>query len=327
MKPGLFEKSAAKDLKTNKNRVRIFRFPLYIAVTLVLTFQFTNTSPTSFVAILTIALQAMYWLFIVVIVFLSLDSLHTSFTQFRAYWRLINDRKTFFNNLRITRAAEHLRHTETLPGKKKERNRILVPLAIVLASIAVYAIFKINIALATFLFGLQIYVYTETFYIPPAILYLSTSKGKDIASITSFGSFIFPLKLLSLIQTENTTLQTLSSVAKRYTFRTQSDDNWKECAELLMKVCSIIVIDTRHVSEPILHEILRATSESNDASIVFLGNPNNHFPALDELVNRGEEIDLHRTALVDELQLTLIVVFFFVSRKLPEGAIKLVSDA
>lgn len=126
---------------------------------------------------------------------------------------------------------------------------------------------------------LSLYVIIN-FFVPPALLFLSTSReNKMILQAKLNRTSVRPIA--SLLNKNDPVVQKISSFDSTNIFRTIDGNRWTESVEALMQICPVLVMDTRDITDPVLLEANILFSNGLDHKTLFVVREDGAHPVLD----------------------------------------------
>lgn len=116
--------------------------------------------------------------------------------------------------------------------------------------------------------------------LPPAILFLSSSKPENATLISRTSTTALPLKLVHLLDPSLPLSKYEAESFYGDSLRTVRDTSWRNVVDLLIEWVPLVVVDTRVATPAVVTETTAMLKPANRRRALFIVNQNGHGPAL-----------------------------------------------
>lgn len=180
------------------------------------------------------------------------------------------------------------------------RNILIIFIAFVVAAIYcphTFALFPLVIA-GALLSAFFLYLPLQ----PPGLLFLSTSWENKMLLQAKINRTI-KMPVASLLNRSDPVTQKINHFGHLYVYRTADPTRWTESVRILMDICPVIVMDTRHITEPVLTEADMIFGNDLYHKALFVVHDDRSSPVLDTFFagNPTMQVDYWRFSIQDHL--------------------------
>jgi hypothetical protein len=119
--------------------------------------------------------------------------------------------------------------------------------------------------------------------VPPTILILTCSSPQGVALHAKVSWTIRRLRAVALLRMEDSPTHFLKTLVRRDCYRTDSDAAWEQVVDDLMRICPLLVLDTREESKAVTEEIMRIASARLAYKLMMVVESTGERPVVDAL--------------------------------------------